>query len=133
MPQKRIGVRIANEILMMLRNEKKKMREVSLFEPVGIDKDGNNISFIDVIETNEKEVHDRCELRQDILKLYKVADLVLDAREKDIIYSRYGLAGRKELPQRELAKKYDISRSYISRIEKRALQKLREGMEKTPD
>lgn len=118
---------------MMLRNEKKKMREVSLFEPVGIDKDGNNISFIDVIETNEKEVHDRCELRQDILKLYKVADLVLDAREKDIIYSRYGLAGRKELPQRELAKKYDISRSYISRIEKRALQKLREGMEKTPD
>lgn len=133
MPQKHIGVRIANEILMMLRNEKKKMREVSLFEPVGIDKDGNNISFIDVIETNEKEVHDRCELRQDILKLYKVADLVLDAREKDIIYSRYGLAGRKELPQRELAKKYDISRSYISRIEKRALQKLREGMEKTPD
>lgn len=121
---------IENEILMMLRNEKKKMKEISLFEPIGLDKDGNDISLIDVIEISEKEVYEKCELKQNIINLYKIFDVVLNEREKDIIYSRYGLAGRKELTQRQLAQKYHISRSYISRIEKKALLKLREGLEK---
>lgn len=120
---------IENEILMMLRNEKKKMKEISLFEPIGLDKDGNDISLIDVIEISEKEVYEKCELKQNIINLYKIFDVVLNEREKDIIYSRYGLAGRKELTQRQLAQKYHISRSYISRIEKKALQKLKEGLE----
>lgn len=120
---------IENEILMMLRNEKKKMKEISLFEPIGLDKDGNDISLIDVIEISEKEVYEKCELKQNIINLYKIFDVVLNEREKDIIYSRYGLAGRKELTQRQLAQKYHISRSYISRIEKKALLKLREGLE----
>ena len=120
---------IENEILMMLRNEKKKMKEISLFEPIGLDKDGDDISLIDVIEISEKEVYEKCELKQNIINLYKIFDVVLNEREKDIIYSRYGLAGRKELTQRQLAQKYHISRSYISRIEKKALQKLKEGLE----
>lgn len=119
---------IENEILMMLRNEKKKMKEISLFEPIGLDKDGNDISLIDVIEISEKEVYEKCELKQNIINLYKIFDVVLNEREKDIIYSRYGLADRKELTQRQLAQKYHISRSYISRIEKKALLKLREGL-----
>lgn len=120
---------IDNEILMMLRSEKKTIREVSLFEPVGLDKDGNDISLIDMMESGEKEVHEKCELKQNIINLYKIFDMVLNEREKDIIYSRYGLAGRDELTQRQLARKYHISRSYISRIEKKAVTKLREGME----
>ena len=83
-----------------------------------------------MIEISEKEVYEKCELKQNIINLYKIFDVVLNEREKDIIYSRYGLAGRKELTQRQLAQKYHISRSYISRIEKKALLKLREGLEK---
>lgn len=123
---------IDNEILMMLRSEKKKMREISLFEPVGTDKDGNDVTLIDKVEISEKEVYEKCELRQNVIKLYKIIDKVLNDMEKDIICSRYGLYGKDVLTQKQLAQKYDISRSYVSRLEKRAIEKLRKAME-TPD
>lgn len=124
---------IENEILMLLRSEKKKSREVSLFEPIGTDKDGNDVSLIDIIEVSEKEVYEKCELRQNMLKLHKIFDKVLNEREKDIIFNRYGLYGRTEVTQRQLAEKYGISRSYVSRIEKKALKKLKDGMENIRD
>lgn len=124
---------IENEILMLLRSEKKKSREVSLFEPIGTDKDGNDVSLIDIIEVSEKEVYEKCELRQNMLKLHQIFDKVLNEREKDIIFNRYGLYGRTEVTQRQLAEKYGISRSYVSRIEKKALKKLKDGMENIRD
>lgn len=124
---------IENEILMLLRSEKKKSREVSLFEPIGTDKDGNDVSLIDIIEVSEKEVYEKCELRQNMLKLHNIFDKVLNEREKDIIFNRYGLYGRTEVTQRQLAEKYGISRSYVSRIEKKALKKLKDGMENIRD
>lgn len=124
---------IENEILMLLRSEKKKSREVSLFEPIGTDKDGNDVSLIDVIEITEKEVYEKCELRQNMLKLHEIFDKVLNERERDIIFNRYGLYGRKEVTQKQLAEKYGISRSYVSRIEKKALKKLKDGMENIRD
>lgn len=124
---------IENEILMLLRSEKKKSREVSLFEPIGTDRDGNDVSLIDVIEISEKEVYEKCELRQNMLKLHEIFDKVLNERERDIIFNRYGLYGRPEATQRQLAEKYGISRSYVSRIEKKALKKLRAGMENVRD
>lgn len=119
---------IDNELLMLLRSEKKKAREVSLFEPIGTDKDGNDISLIDVIEVTEKEVYEKCELRQNIIKLGKLFNNTLDEREQEIIKYRYGIGGYKEMTQRELAEKYNISRSYVSRIEKRAIKKLHDEM-----
>ena len=124
---------IENEILMLLRSEKKKSREVSLFEPIGTDKDGNDVSLIDVIEITEKEVYEKCELRQNMLKLHEIFDKVLNERERDIIFNRYGLYGRTEVTQKQLAEKYGISRSYVSRIEKKALKKLKDGMENIRD
>lgn len=124
---------IENEILMLLRSEKKKSREVSLLEPIGTDKDGNDVSLIDIIEVSEKEVYEKCELRQNMLKLHQIFDKVLNEREKDIIFNRYGLYGRTEVTQRQLAEKYGISRSYVSRIEKKALKKLKDGMENIRD
>lgn len=124
---------IENEILMLLRSEKKKSREVSLFEPIGTDKDGNDVSLIDIIEVSEKEVYEKCELRQNMLKLHQIFDKVLNEREKDIIFNRYGLYGRTEVTQRQLAEKYGISRSYVSRIEKKALKKLKDRMENIRD
>lgn len=124
---------IENEVLMLLRSEKKKSREVSLFEPIGTDKDGNDVRLIDIVEISEKEVYEKCELKQNILKLQRIFDKVLNEREQDIILNRYGLNGRTEVTQRQLAQKYGISRSYVSRIEKRALKKLRAGMENIRD
>lgn len=121
---------IDNELLMLLRSEKKKAREVSLFEPIGTDKDGNDISLIDVIEVTEKEVYEKCELKQNIIKLGKLFNNTLDEREQEIIKYRYGIGGYKEMTQRELAEKYNISRSYVSRIEKRAIKKLHDEMVK---
>lgn len=118
---------IDNELLMLLRSKKKTSREVSLYEPIGTDKEGNEINLLDVIEQEQEEVIDRIELDDNIKKLTELVDKVLDEREKEIIRLRYGLLNGKEVTQREIGKQLGISRSYVSRIEKRALLKLRAG------
>ena len=116
---------IDNEILMYLRSEKKKQRETSLYEPIGTDKEGNAISLLDVIECEDKDIALECDLRNKTEILYNNLHKVLNEREQEIIVRRYGLFGYKELTQRELAECMNISRSYVSRIEKKALEKLR--------
>jgi len=120
---------IDNEILMYLRYEKKKQRETSLYEPIGTDKEGNAISLLDVIESEQVDVVEMCDLDCKTKKLYEIFDKVLTKREQEIISKRYGLFGNKESTQRELAASMDISRSYVSRIEKKALEKLRKTFE----
>lgn len=116
---------IDNELLMMLRSGKKQSREVYLYEPIGADKEGNEISLLDIIETVEFDVVEDMERKENIKKLYQFVETRLSPREKEIIQLRYGLGGRKEVTQRELASKLNISRSYVSRIEKKALEKLK--------
>lgn len=116
---------IDNELLMALRGEKKKSRDVSLQETVGKDKEGNEINIIDVIDTGERSFIESYILKTDIMELYKYIDLVLNEREKEIIVLRYGLNDNRQVTQREIAKHMGISRSYVSRIEKEALLKLR--------
>ncbi len=118
---------IDNELLMLLRSKKKTSREVSLYEPIGTDKEGNEINLLDVIEQEQEEVIDRIELDDNIKKLSELVERVLDEREKEIIRLRYGLLNGKEITQREIGQQLGISRSYVSRIEKRALLKLRAG------
>ena len=116
---------IENEILMMLRASKKHKNNVSLSEPIGVDKEGNELTVIDMI-ADDKDVID--DVERDILmeRLVKVTKECLDKREYDIIKHRYGLDGNGALTQREVANMFGISRSYISRIEKKALEKIRE-------
>lgn len=118
---------IDNEVLMMLRNEKKHTRDVSLFEPIGTDKEGNEINLLDIIEFQGKDILDEYDRRENIKWLYENIEKVLDKREQEIIYMRYGLRGNTEITQRQAALKLNISRSYVSRIEKKALEKLREN------
>lgn len=120
---------IDNELLMMLRNEKRKSREVSIYEPIGTDKEGNEISLMEVVKTDEPDVIGDYVMRQDIERVVKAIDEVLTEREKEIIIYRYGLFGKEEVTQRELARKLQISRSYVSRIEKKALSKLKKVMQ----
>lgn len=118
---------IENEILMYFRSQKKTNGDVYMSDPVDIDKDGNTLSLIDIISDNTN-ILDDIELKIKTEKLYKMIDKYLDKREKEIIYLRYGLAGHTELTQREIAKILNISRSYVSRIEKKALQTLYKAM-----
>ena len=117
---------IDNELLMLLRSKKKSSKEVSLYEPIGTDKEGNEISLLDVIETEPVDVVKNYSLKQDIDYLYQLIPKILSQREQEIITLRYGLYGKEEMTQREIAKRLNISRSYVSRIEKNALLKLRE-------
>ena len=117
---------IDNELLMLLRSKKKSSKEVSLYEPIGTDKEGNEISLLDVIETEPVDVVKNYSLKQDIDYLYQLLPKILSSREQEIVTLRYGLYGKEELTQREIAKRLNISRSYVSRIEKNALLKLRE-------
>lgn len=117
---------IDNEILMHLRSEKKKSREVSLYEPIGTDKEGNAIHLLEIIECEDIDIVSAYDTTEKIKWLCRQFAKVLTEREQDIIIRRYGLDGRKEMTQRELAKELDISRSYVSRIEKKALEKLKE-------
>lgn len=117
---------IDNELLMLLRSKKKSNKEVSLYEPIGTDKEGNAISLLDVIESEPVDVVRNYSLKQDIDYLYQLLPKILSPREQEIITLRYGLYGKEELTQREIAKRLNISRSYVSRIEKTALLKLRE-------
>lgn len=120
---------IDNELLMMLRAKKKTAREVSLYEPVGTDKEGNEIQIYDLC-TEKDDVELSLEKRETYEELRKAMKEVLDEREREIIVMRYGMFGTEEKTQQEVGKKYGISRSYVSRIEKRALQKLRAQLEK---
>lgn len=115
---------IDNELLMNFRSDKKRYNEVSLQEPIGTDKEGNEISIIDVIESGEKNFLENYILKCDIAMLYEGIENALDDREKYIIINRYGLNGVKEVTQREIAEMLNMSRSYVSRIEKRAIEKL---------
>lgn len=117
---------IDNELLMMLRSGKKQSREVYLYEPIGSDKEGNEINLLDIIESMDEDIVDVMELKSNVKKLYSFVDSALTDREKEIIEMRYGLNGHKEFTQREIADKLGISRSYVSRIEKKALKKLRD-------
>lgn len=122
---------IQNEILMLLRSSGKKIsKEVSLFEPIGVDKDGETVSLVDVIEMNNREVLEDIILSQDITRLYEAFEQCLKDFEKQVIRMRYGLFGKKEHTQREIAAEMGISRSYVSRIEKRAIEKLRVEFDK---
>lgn len=120
---------IENELLMHFRSKKKCSREVSLYEPIGTDKEGNQIQLMDIVEAGEKDVVEQLELKRQILRLYELMPDVLDEREKEILRMRYGLYNKKPVTQREIAEKLRISRSYVSRIEKKALEKLREKFE----
>ena len=120
---------IDNELLMMLRSEKKSAKDVYLYDTIGTDKEGNEINLIDVIEYHDEDVVERVTLEEQISRLSAGIRNVLTEREKEIICLRYGLYGRKETTQREIAAKYRISRSYVSRIEKKALLKLRKYYE----
>ena len=117
---------IENEILMLLRSEKKQGREVSLYEPIGTDKEGNEISLLDIIESEDTDIVEKMALSGDVRRMYALIDDVLTPREKKIIALRYGLYNKKPATQREIAEIMGISRSYVSRIEKRAIEKLRE-------
>lgn len=116
---------IENELLMHFRSKKKCSKEVSLYEPIGTDKEGNQIQLMDVVEVDEKDVVEQLELKRQIIRLYELIPDVLNEREKEILLLRYGLNNRKPVTQREIAEKMHISRSYVSRIEKKALEKLK--------
>lgn len=114
---------IENEILMHLRALKKTKKDVSLHDPIGRDKEGNEISLIDVLKSDSEDVIDTIQLNMELEKVKEYIS-ILDEREKEVIIGRFGLGMEKEKTQRELAKDLGISRSYVSRIEKRALMKM---------
>lgn len=116
---------IENELLMHFRAKKKTSREISLYEPIGTDKEGNQIQLMDVVEAEEKDVVEQLELKRQVKKLYELIPNVLTEREKTILKLRYGLGNERPVTQREIAEKMKISRSYVSRIEKKALEKLK--------
>ena len=123
--QKLIGVRIANEILMYIRARRKGGKEVSLYEPIGTDREGNEIRLYDVVETDEPDIPEKINLKENIQKLYEKVESELSQREKLVLKMRYGLYNGEQYTQREIARQLGISRSYVSRIEKSAVQKLR--------
>lgn len=118
---------IDNELLMLLRTKKKTSREVSLYEPIGTDREGNEIHLLDVIEQEQIDVVDKMEVEDKLSHLTDMIHEKLNDREQEIIMLRYGLPDREEITQREIGRKLGISRSYVSRIEKKALEKLKAG------
>ena len=121
---------IDNELLMMLRNRKKTSREVSIYEPIGTDKEGNEISLLDILKQEQADIVDDMDTRESLSLLGSIIDKCLNEREKEIILLRYGLITGSEVTQREIGEYFNISRSYISRLEKRALEKLRSEYER---
>lgn len=112
---------------MLFRAGKKFSREVSIYDPIGTDKDGETVSLLDILEAEGKEAIEQVILKQDIRKLYETYQQNLKDTEKTVIRMRYGLFGSREHTQREIAEALGISRSYVSRIEKRAIEKLKAG------
>ena len=119
---------IENELLMRLRQERKEAREISLYEPIGTDKEGNEISLMDIISVDDENILHSIIVSDNISHISDIFFSVLDAREQKVIALRYGLFGYDELTQRDIASLLGISRSYVSRIEKKALSKLRNAM-----
>lgn len=139
------GVRLAtyasrcidNELLMTFRSDKKQSKEVFLYEPIGGDDgEGNSLSFLDILESVDEDIPERMEKEENISRLYGLIESILTEREKRIIRMRYGVPEKPKIPerpevtQREIATKLGISRSYVSRIEKKALLKLRRAYER---
>ena len=123
---------IENEVLMFFRSQKKLQGEVSLSDSIDSDKDGNALQLMDVVgvdDTMLEDLHDR----DNALRLHKLVRERLTSREAEIVRLRYGLGGTVPLTQREIASSFGISRSYVSRIEKRALEKLREALQEGPE
>ena len=120
---------IDNELLMLMRGDKKRSREVSLYDPIGTDKEGNEITLLSIIEHNNEDVVEQLARKQSLQKLSKIISEVLTPREYFVVIRRYGLFGHSESTQRELASQLNISRSYFSRIEKKALEKLRHHLD----
>lgn len=120
---------IENEILMTMRTTKKHRSNVSLNEPIGVDKDGNELVIMDMLESDQNVIED---VENSIMmeKLTQITKAALDEREYEIIKMRYGLENCAALTQREVAKTFDISRSYVSRIEKKAIEKIKKSVNK---
>lgn len=116
---------VENEILMYLRSRKKNGKEISLYEPIGTDREGNEIRLYDIMETDEADIPDRIHLKENIQTLYEKVENELSSREKLVLKMRYGLYNGEEYTQREIARQLGFSRSYVSRIEKSAVEKLR--------
>ncbi|MBQ2967304.1 MAG: RNA polymerase sporulation sigma factor SigK [Clostridia bacterium] len=116
---------VENEILMVLRSSKKNKNDVSMEEPIGMDKEGNEINLMDVICASDN-VEEAVEMNLKVARLYEAVEEALSNREKQVIIHRYGLYNAVPKPQREVAKTLNISRSYVSRIEKKAILKLAE-------
>jgi len=114
---------IENEILMHLRSLRKVRKDISIYEPIGQDKEGNEINFMDILEAENEDIIEFIQLNMEIENMEKYF-AILDSREKEVIVYRYGLNNYPEMTQREIAKRLNISRSYVSRIEKRALMKV---------
>lgn len=117
---------IENEILMLLRTKKKHSKEVSLYEPIGTDRDGNEIQLFDIIEADDADAQTKITLKDDIRLLYEKLESEFSPRERLVLKMRYGLYNQEEYTQREIADQLGISRSYVSRIEKSAIEKLRD-------
>lgn len=114
---------VENQILMHLRSLKKTKKDVSLHDPIGQDKEGNEINLMDILKAENEDVVEHIQLNMEVEKIIKYLG-ILDTREQEVIIGRYGLDMKEELTQRQIAKKLGISRSYVSRIEKRALMKM---------
>lgn len=120
---------IENELLMMLRSRKKLTREVSMYEKIGVDQEGRELRLMDVLESEPVDILENLETQRNISQLRSCICKVLNERELLIICERYGLFGMEEKTQREIATSLGISRSYVSRLEKRALEKLKDAFE----
>lgn len=120
---------IENELLMLLRQERKSSREVSLYEPIGSDKEGNEINLMDIMESTNEDTLEQMITESQIHSIYRLLSTALTPREQEVIILRYGLYNRTPITQRDVAQLLGISRSYVSRIEKRALEKLRNRLE----
>lgn len=119
---------IENELLMRLRQERKESREISLYEPIGTDREGNEISLMDVMRIDEENVLLNVITSESLRNINEVFTEILDPREQQVIALRYGLYDNREFTQKEISKLLHISRSYVSRIEKKALLKLRSAL-----
>ena len=124
---------IDNELLMLMRSRKKTAREVSLYDPIGTDREGNEISLLDILEGETVDIPEKMDLENDARNLYRLLKKTLSPRERKVLIWRYGIGGSKEMTQREIARICGISRSYVSRIEKAALGKLRKEFEHRRD
>ena len=121
---------IENEILMCLRASQKRKGEMSLQDPIGTDSEGNEITLIDVLGTDEDEVHGQVERRVSLQTVRRLVTSCLRGRERTVIEMRYGLLDGRAYAQQEVAARLGISRSYVSRIEKKAMLRLKEAFEK---